>query len=242
MAGRHFAGEEVSHKDAHTMVAVAKGGLKLKLSDGSDLCLQFNGTCELYGAKTIRHGVLYRPRGHNYPSIDACGIPNGEEAKKFYFIQIATGREHTRIQKTHLDRIQVPKAASGGVVCLYIDRWTATELQAALELVPKGPPAAPPPLSPLPQMMLPDSEDTQAEFIARTCEKPCCAEVGLTRFQSPINRLLNMFITSWLTFRSVRPDVGPCLSCHVRQSRIVCLTPAEAMSVCAPLHLSICRW
>lgn len=42
------------------------------------------------------------------------------------------------------------------------DRWTATELQAALELVPKGPPAAPPPLSPLPQMMLPDSEDTQS--------------------------------------------------------------------------------
>ena len=198
VAGRNVAGEEVSHKDAHTMVvlrgsrelldddeeetegggsdraagdvvgwvssrvetamcthnhgviqrlirdvpratpyvfeamvltqAVAKGGLKLKLSDGSDLCLQFNGTCELYGAKTIRHGVLYRPRGDNYPSIDACGIPNGEEAKKFYFIQIATGREHTRTQKTHLDRIQVPKAASGGVVCLYIVPKTCNSL------------------------------------------------------------------------------------------------------------------
>ena len=178
MAGRNFAGQELSPKDAHTMVvlrgslellddheetegggsdraagdalgwvssrvetemcapkhgiiqrlirdvpratsyvfeamvltqAVAKGGLKLKLSDGSNLCLQFGGTCELYGAKTTRDGVLYRPRGDNYPSTDACGIPNGEEAKKFYFIQIATGREHTRIQKRHLERVPVPK-------------------------------------------------------------------------------------------------------------------------------------
>ena len=187
MAGRNFAGQELSPKDAHTMVvlrgsrelldeyeetegggsdrvagdvigwvssrvgtamcthkhgviqhlirdvpratpyvfeamaltqAVAKGGLKLKLSDGGDLCLQFGGTRELHGAKTIRDGVLYRPRGDNYPSIDACGIPNGEEAKKFYFIQIATGREHTRIQTRHLERVPVPKDCTGGVVCL----------------------------------------------------------------------------------------------------------------------------
>ena len=197
MAGRNFAGQEVSHKDAHTMVvlrgsrelldddeetagggedrragdaigwvssrveteicshkhgviqhlirdvpratpyvfeamaltqAVAKGGLKLKLSDGSNLCLQFGGTCELYGAKTVRDGVLYRPRGDNYPSVDACGIPNGEEAKKFYFIQIATGREHTRIQSRHLNRIAVPKGCTGGVVCLYIVPTTCKSL------------------------------------------------------------------------------------------------------------------
>ena len=59
--------------------AVAKGGLKQKLSDGGDLCLQFGGTCELHGAKTIRDGVLYRPRGDNYPSIDACH-PNRNRA------------------------------------------------------------------------------------------------------------------------------------------------------------------
>ena len=108
--------------------AVAKGGLKLKLSDGSNLCLQFGGTCELYGAKTIRDGVLYRPRGDNYPSIDACGIPNGEESKKFYFIQIAAGREHTRIQKRHLERVPVPKDCTGGVVCLYIVPTTCKSL------------------------------------------------------------------------------------------------------------------
>ena len=108
--------------------AVAKGGLKLKLSDGGDLCLQFGGTCELHGAKTIRDGVLYRPRGDNYPSIDACGIPNGEEAKKFYFIQIATGREHTRIQTRHLERVPVPKDCTGGVVCLYIVPTTCKSL------------------------------------------------------------------------------------------------------------------
>ena len=198
VAGRNVAGEEVSHKDAHTMVvlrgsrelldddeeetegggsdraagdvigwvstrvetemcchthgviqhlirdvpratpyvfeamaltqAVAKGGLKLKLSDGGDLCLQFGSTCELHGAKTIRDGVLYRPRGDNYPSIDACGIPNGEEAKKFYFIQIASGREHTRIQSRHLNRIAVPKDCTGGVVCLYIVPTTCKSL------------------------------------------------------------------------------------------------------------------
>ncbi|CAE7396098.1 unnamed protein product [Symbiodinium necroappetens] len=98
--------------------AVAEGGLKLKFRDGSDLCLQFGGMCELHGAKTIRDGVFYRPRGDNFPSIDACGIPNGEEAKKLYFIQIATGREHIRIQKRHSDRVAVPKDCNGGVDAL----------------------------------------------------------------------------------------------------------------------------
>ena len=42
---------------------------------------------------------------------------------------------------------------------------------------------------PLTSRRLPDSEDTQAA--SSSCEKPCCAEVGLTRFQSRVNRLLN---------------------------------------------------
>ena len=108
--------------------AVAEGGLKLELSTGSDLCLQFGGTRELYGAKKIKDGVLYRPRGDNYPSIDACGIPKVAEVKKFYFIQIATGRQHTRIQWKHLAHIAVPKECVGGVVCLYIVPTTCSSL------------------------------------------------------------------------------------------------------------------
>ncbi|CAE7345921.1 CIPK24 [Symbiodinium natans] len=52
------------------------------------------------------------------------------------------------------------------------DRWTAIELQATVELVPKGPPMAPPPLSPLPQMLLPDHEDTQSVQMLEEQEEP----------------------------------------------------------------------
>ena len=63
-----------------------------------------------------------------YPSIDACGIPQVAEVKNFYFIQIATGRQHTRIQLKHLAHIAVPKECVGGVVCLYIVPRTCSSL------------------------------------------------------------------------------------------------------------------
>ena len=99
--------------------ALTKAGLTLQTDGEESICLKFSGTCQLYDAKTmkIEDGILYRARGDNYPSIDACGIP--ETSDILFFIQTTTAREHTRIQRRHLENIRVPPRCSK-VVCLYV--------------------------------------------------------------------------------------------------------------------------
>ena len=100
---------------------VHEEGLHLQGKDCA-LTLRFSERCELWGAKTMRDGVLYRPRGDDYPAIDACGVPANEEgtSPKFVLMQITTGREHRRIQKCLVEKVPIPKGCTGGVLCLYI--------------------------------------------------------------------------------------------------------------------------
>ena len=100
---------------------VHEAGLHLQGKDCA-LTLRFSERCELWGSKTMRDGVLYRPRGDDYPAIDACGVPANEEgtSPKFVLIQITTGREHRRIQKCLVEKVPIPKGCTGGVLCLYI--------------------------------------------------------------------------------------------------------------------------
>ena len=101
---------------------VHESGLQLQGKDCA-LTLRFSERCELWGAKTMRDGVLYRPRGDDYPAIDACGVPANEAegtSPKFVLMQITTGREHRRIQKCLVEKVPIPKGCKGGVLCLYI--------------------------------------------------------------------------------------------------------------------------
>ena len=101
---------------------VHEAGLHLQGKDCA-LTLRFSERCELWGAKTMRDGVLYRPRGDDYPAIDACGAPANEAegtSPKFVLMQITTGREHRRIQKCLVEKVPIPKGCKGGVLCLYI--------------------------------------------------------------------------------------------------------------------------
>ena len=101
---------------------VHEAGLHLQGKDCA-LTLRFSERCELWGAKTMRDGVLYRPRGDDYPAIDACGVPANEAegtSPKFVLMQITTGREHRRIQKCLVEKVPIPKGCKGGVLCLYI--------------------------------------------------------------------------------------------------------------------------
>ena len=102
---------------------VHEAGLQLKGKNSEELTLCFSERCELWGAKTMRDGVLYRPRGDDYPAIDACGVPANEAegtSPKFVLMQITTGREHRRIQKCLVEKVPIPKGCKGGVLCLYI--------------------------------------------------------------------------------------------------------------------------
>ena len=102
---------------------VHEAGLQLKGKNSEELTLCFSERCELRGAKTMRDGVLYRPRGDDYPAIDACGVPANEAegtSPKFVLMQITTGREHRRIQKCLVEKVPIPKGCKGGVLCLYI--------------------------------------------------------------------------------------------------------------------------
>ena len=102
---------------------VHEAGLQLKGKSSEELTLCFSERCELWGAKTMRDGVLYRPRGDDYPAIDACGVPANEAegtSPKFVLMQITTGREHRRIQKCLVEKVPIPKGCKGGVLCLYI--------------------------------------------------------------------------------------------------------------------------
>ena len=102
---------------------VHEAGLQLKGKNSEELTLRFSERCELWGAKTMRDGVLYRPRGDDYPAIDACGVPANEAegtSTKFVLMQITTGREHRRIQKCLVEKVPIPKGCKGGVLCLYI--------------------------------------------------------------------------------------------------------------------------
>ena len=101
---------------------VHEAGLHLQGKDCA-LTLRFSERCELWGAKTMRDGVLYRPRGDDYPAIDACGVPANDAegtSTKFVLMQITTGREHRRIQKCLVEKVPIPKGCKGGVLCLYI--------------------------------------------------------------------------------------------------------------------------
>ena len=97
---------------------VHEAGLQLEGKNSEKLTLRFSERCELWGAKTMRDGVLYRPRGDDYPAIDACGVP--ANSTKFVLMQITTGREHRRIQKCLVEKVPIPKGCKGGVLCLYI--------------------------------------------------------------------------------------------------------------------------
>lgn len=102
---------------------VHEAGLQLKGKNSEELTLCFSERCELWGAKTMRDGVLYRPRGDDYPAIDACGVPANEAegtSPKFVLMQITTGRERRRIQKCSVEKVPIPKGCKGGVLCLYI--------------------------------------------------------------------------------------------------------------------------
>ena len=102
---------------------VHEAGLQLEGKNSEKLTLCFSERCELWGAKTMRDGVLYRPRGDDYPAIDACGVPASVAqgaSPKFVLIQITTGREHRRIQKCLVEKVPIPKGCKGGVLCLYI--------------------------------------------------------------------------------------------------------------------------
>ena len=75
-----------------------------------------------FGERRPWDGVLYRPRGDDYPAIDACGVPANEAegtSPKFVLMQITT-REHRRIQKCLVEKVPIPKGCKGGVLCLYI--------------------------------------------------------------------------------------------------------------------------
>lgn len=92
---------------------VHEAGLQLKGKNSEELTLCFSERCELWGAKTMRDGVLYRPRGDDYPAIDACGVPANEAegtSPKFVLMQITTGRERRRIQKCLVEKVPIPKA------------------------------------------------------------------------------------------------------------------------------------
>ena len=97
---------------------VHQAGLQLEGKKSEKLTLCFSERCELWGAKTMGDGVLYRPRGDDYPAIDACGVP--ANSTKFVLMQITTGREHRRIQKCLVEKVPIPKGCKGGVLCLYI--------------------------------------------------------------------------------------------------------------------------
>ena len=97
---------------------VHEAGLQLEGKNSEKLTLRFSERCELWGAKTMRDGVLYRPRGDDYPAIDACGVP--ANSTKFVLMQITTGREHRRIQKCLVEKVPIPKGCKGGFLCLYI--------------------------------------------------------------------------------------------------------------------------
>ena len=111
---------------------VHKDGLQLNGQDDAQmLTLRFSERCELWGAKTMKNGVLYRPRGDDYPAIDACGVPASDllgVSPRFVFIQVTTGRDHRRVQENLVETVRIPKACAGGVLCLYIVPSAPTSL------------------------------------------------------------------------------------------------------------------
>ena len=112
---------------------VHQDGLQLNGKDDAQmLTLRFSERCELWGAETMKNGVLYRPRGDDYPAIDACGVPASDSPKvspRFVFIQVTTGREHRRVQENLVETVRIPKACTGGVLCLYIVPSAPTSLK-----------------------------------------------------------------------------------------------------------------
>eukprot|EP00439_Symbiodinium_sp_Y106_P028511 s3989_g3.t1 len=98
VAGRNSGGQELSPKDAHTMV-VLRGSREL-LDEYEET--EGGGSDRVAGDVIgwVSSRVETAMCTHKHAVIQHLI----RDAKKFYFIQIATGREHTRIQTRHLER------------------------------------------------------------------------------------------------------------------------------------------
>ena len=91
----------------------------LTFGDDALRSVQFSEVSALRASRGgMKVGVLYRCRtGADYPSIDGCGVPVGEQ--RFILMQISTGRKHRRVQKKLVEKIAAPHHCTS-VLIVYI--------------------------------------------------------------------------------------------------------------------------